>query len=90
MRGQDCLYVHDAIDVFAPNLAALRQMWRQEVRPALPGKTARTIEERARQAFVKVTDAVREAARIPQDRNLRPDGFRELCEAGLIEICEPG
>jgi hypothetical protein len=85
-RRQDLLYIHDTIDLFAPNLGVLGQMWSETVRPAMPDRTARKIKERAREVFAGVTDTIREAARIPQDRNLHPEEFRGLCEVGLTVI----
>lgn len=87
-RGQDMLYIHDTIDLFAPNLSELGQIWREEIRPALPEKTVRRIEEMSRQLFAEVTDVIRDAVRIPQDRNLQPEEFRAVCEVGLSEIFE--
>jgi hypothetical protein len=52
----------------------------------MPNKTAKRAETFARTTFEKVTDAIREAARIPQDRSLTPDALRSACEYGLGEI----
>jgi hypothetical protein len=36
--------------------------------------------------FAELTDTIREAARIPQDRRLQPEQIRAACEYGLREI----
>jgi hypothetical protein len=35
---------------------------------------------------MNVTDVIREAAGIPQDRRLSPDNIRRACQLGLSEI----
>jgi hypothetical protein len=49
-------------------------------------KTARKAETIAQELFAAVTDTVREAARIPQDRRLTPENVQRACEYGLGEI----
>jgi hypothetical protein len=85
-RAQDLLYIHDTIDLFAPNLSTLGQIWRERARPILPEKTVRKVEAISQATFSETTDVIRAAARIPQDRTLRPETFRALCEAGLTEL----
>jgi hypothetical protein len=56
-----------------------------DVRPACHEK-ARRSEAVARELFAEVTDTIREAARIPQDRQLAPENVQRACEYGLGEI----
>ena len=56
------------------------------VRPAMPSKTARRAEALARELFAEVTDTIREAVRIPQDRELAPENVQRACGYGLAEI----
>jgi hypothetical protein len=39
-----------------------------------------------RERFAVVTDVIREAARLPQDRTLRPEVVQAACVSGLDEI----
>lgn len=82
-RAQDALYVHDTLELFAPSLDALRAEWRGYVRPMLPTRTAGTVERHAREQYLAVTDVLRAAARIPQDRTLTPERLRAVCAYGL-------
>jgi hypothetical protein len=85
-RAQDVLYLHDTIDLFASHLPELGEIWQDSVRPVLAARTASSVERLARDRFREVTDVIRTAARIPQDRTLTPERLRALCEAGLQEI----
>lgn len=85
-QAQDALYVHDALDLFGRELPALRLLWRNTVRPSLPPKTAKTVERLQGNQFGEVTDVIRNAARIPQDRTLTPEMMRAACAYGLGEI----
>jgi hypothetical protein len=85
-QAQDILYIHDTLELFGGVLNELRALWVDQVRPSMPNKTAKRAETFARATFEKVTDAIREAARIPHDRSLTPDALRAACEYGLGEI----
>ena len=65
---------------------ALQATWRQDVRPTLSSKTAAKIELLARDQYGEVTDVLRAASRIPQDRTLVPERLQARCEYGLLEI----
>jgi hypothetical protein len=85
-RAQDLLYIHDTLELFGGSLDELRRLWREVVRPTMPARTAKRAESVAHDLFGRVTDTVREAARIPQDRRLAPEHVRHACEYGLGEI----
>lgn len=85
-RAQDLLYIHDTLELFGGALEALRAVWRDEVRPSMPARTARRAEARARDLFETVTDHIREAARIPGTRRLSAENLRAAGEYGLEEI----
>jgi len=51
-------------------------------------KTSRKAETVARELFAEVTDTIREAARIPQDRRLAPENVQRACAYGLGEILQ--
>ena len=85
-KAQDALYVHDTLELFGGELPTLRALWQEKVRPTLPGKTARTVERLQQEQFGAVTDVIRNAARIPQNRVLLPDRVQAACAYGLDEI----
>ena len=84
------LYVHDTLELFAAHLDDLREIWREVVRQSLPPRTATRVERLAREQFREVTDTVRAAARIPQDRILSPERVRAACAYGLEAIFGTG
>ena len=88
-RAHDVLYIHDTLELFGASLRELQRLWVEVVRPDLPAKTARRVESTARDLFAEVTDTIREAARIPQDRQLPPENAQRACEYGLGEILGP-
>jgi hypothetical protein len=83
---QDALYIHDTLELFGGDLPALRELWHEKVRPTLPPKTAKNVERLQREHFAVVTDVIRSATRIPQDRLLAPDRMQAACAYGLEEI----
>jgi hypothetical protein len=85
-KAQDVLYIHDTLELFGGSLGELRCLWADEVRPRMAAKTARRAEMIARELFAEVTDTIREAARIPQDRRLAPEDVQRACAYGLDEI----
>lgn len=85
-KAQDALYIHDTLELFGGELPTLRSLWQEEVRPTLPDNTASTVEVLQREQFGAVTDVIRNAVRIPQDRVLPPDRMQAACAYGLEEI----
>jgi hypothetical protein len=85
-RAQDVLYIHDTLELFGGALPELKALWDDEIRSALSSKAARRVVEISRESFSSVTDILREAARIPQDRNLSPERMRAVCEMSLAEV----
>lgn len=88
-KAQDVLYIHDTLELFGASLGELRRLWLDQIRPGIPARTARRAETVARELFAEVTDTIREAARIPQDRRLTPENVQRACEYGLGEILGP-
>lgn len=88
-KAQDVLYIHDTLELFGGSLDELRRLWIEEVRPRIAQPWAKRAEAIVRELFAEVTDTIREAARIPQDRRLAPDNVRQACEYGLLEILGP-
>ncbi len=54
-RPQDMLYIHDTLELFGHQLQALRATWREQLRPALPRRTALRVEQRAVEQFGVLT-----------------------------------
>jgi hypothetical protein len=85
-RAKDILYIHDTIETFGGNLAAIREQWQTNVRPALHAKATCVVERTAEEHFREVDDTTREAARIATGRNLTPEMVREVCAFGWQQI----
>ena len=85
-RAQDVLYIHDTLELFGHRLDVLRTEWRDRVQPMLAVKRTKNIDRCREAQFSAVTDVIREAARIPQDRTLSPERVRATCEYGLESI----
>ncbi len=88
-QAQDALYIHDTLELFGNELDTLRELWTGTLLPALPHKIGQSIPELAAKQFGAVDDVIRSAARIPADRNLRPDRMQQLCSHGLYTILGP-
>ena len=85
-RAQDALYIHDTLELFGREIALLRKIWRDELRPTLPGKTVKAVNRLRLEQFALITDVHRGAVRIPQDRTLTPSRLQAACAYGLEEI----
>jgi hypothetical protein len=85
-KAPDVLYLHDTLQLFGGSLAELRRLWREDVRPNMPKKWTRRAQSVAAEMFGEVTDTIRDAARIPQDRQLAPEDVQRTCAYGLNEI----
>jgi hypothetical protein len=88
-KAQDVLYIHDTFELFGGSLEALRAVWADAVRSAMPAKTAKRADKIARDLFAEVTDTIREASRIPQDRHPLPEDIRAACYLGLDAVLGP-
>jgi hypothetical protein len=85
-KAQDALYIHDTIELFGGALPTLNDLWSRSLAPALGPRTTKRVAEVTQETFSSVTEAVREAARIPQDRALTPERLQTLCQVGLKRI----
>jgi len=85
-QAQDALYIHDTLELFGHGLDTLREIWAGSLLPNLRPKVGRTVAEQARTQFGALDDVIRSAARIPSDRNLRPERMQQLCSYGLEMI----
>jgi hypothetical protein len=89
-KAQDVLYIHDTLELFGSSLGKLRTVWEDEVRTKMPDPTAKRAIAVAAELFENVTDVIREAARIPQDRRLQPENVRAATLYGLEEVFDLG
>jgi Na+-transporting NADH:ubiquinone oxidoreductase subunit NqrC len=87
-RAKDILYIHDTIETFAGNLAELRKLFADEIRPKLHEKKAREVSNAADALFRDVDDTIREAVQMVVNRKLTAESLIETCRAGLKAILE--
>lgn len=83
-QAQGVLYIHDTLELFP--VADLKAEWHDHVRPMLAPSTPTELDRIRTAKFGTVTDVIRAAARIPQDRLLRPDTMKATCAYGLERI----
>lgn len=85
-QAQDVLYIHDTLELFGGAIPTLSDLWMKALAPTLSAKTAKSVRQVADQIFASVTDVIREAVRIPQDRTISPERLRTFCELALSQI----
>ncbi len=74
------------MELFGSELELLKIEWTEKIRPTIASKTADTVERLQAEQFSAVSDVIRTAARIPQDRTLTPDRVQAVCSYGLEKI----
>ena len=84
-RAQDVLYIYDTIELFGALLDEFNAHWHARVAPAL-GDLAHEVRKLCTQTFADVNDMVRDAARIPADRNLSPEQIQATCRYAFEQI----
>lgn len=87
-QPQDLLYIHDTLELFAAELDSLGALWRDAVAPAMNPAWVRKVARLRDALFGTTNDRIRDAARIPQDRELDPERMRAMCLAALGETLE--
>jgi hypothetical protein len=85
-RAQDALYVHDTLELFGGQLAALRALWSSDLQPTMPTATITRLQRLRHDQYGAVSDVHRAAVRIPQDRTLAPELLQARCAYGLEEV----
>jgi Nucleotidyltransferase len=83
---QDLLYVFDTIQLFGHMLPQFKENWEKVIAPSLEAGAVKTIEQECSESLNSVTDAIRDAARIPQDRKLDPEEMRATCQYTFAQI----
>lgn len=84
-RAQDVLYIYDTIELFGALLDEFSAHWHARVAPAL-GELAEEVRKLCTQTFADVNDTVRDAARIPADRNLSPEQIQATCRYAFEHV----
>jgi hypothetical protein len=84
-RAQDILYIYDTIGLFGAQIEAFQKLWKEAIGPAL-GKSRDEVLKVNEATFSKVTDDVRSAALIPQDRKVTPDEVQSTCQFAFEKI----
>lgn len=84
-RAQDLLYIYDTIELFGPLLSEFNTEWANVVKPAL-GTLSNDVLKASEETFSSVTDLIRDAARIPQDRKLPPEQIQQTCQYAFDQI----
>jgi hypothetical protein len=85
-RAKDVLYIHDTIEMFSGSLEGLREVYTREIRNRLHRKSVNELKSAADAIFGRVSDTIREAARMATGRKLYEEAMIETCRAGLKEI----
>lgn len=87
-RAQDLLYIHDTLQAFGNLLPEFNVAWSSTVKPHLDrlGDHSKVAQAAAVAAFSRVDDTIRNAARIPQDRQLDPEEFLLTCQLAFEQI----
>ncbi len=75
------------LEAFAKLVQALDKAdWETAIAPSLGTDLARTVVQECTASFDTLTDAIRGAARIPQDRKVDPEELRATCRYALGQI----
>ncbi len=87
-KAQDLLYIHDTLELFARELDNLAALWRDDIRDALHDNWVQDLMRTTDAVFGTLNDPLRDAAKIPQDRELDPGRMQAMCFEALGEIFE--
>jgi hypothetical protein len=85
-RAKDILYLHDTLEVFGARLPELQELWRDIVAPQLQPRSAGSVSKASQVLFGELSDDIRRAAEISDERALSPGDIREACRYGFIQV----
>lgn len=85
-KAQDALYIHDTLDLFGRHLDELNAIWVEKIRTTLAPRTVKEVERLCVEQFADVTDIIRDATRMPQNRSISPERMRAAVEYGFAEV----
>ena len=86
-RAQDILYIFDTVGLFGGQIAEFQKLWKEVIGPSL-GKDRDEVIKLNEATFSRVTDDVRRAALIPQDRKLTAEEIQATCQLAFEQIFE--
>lgn len=86
IEAQDLLYIHDTFETFGARITDLHTEWVDKIRSGLHAKSVGLVERAADTLFGGMSDPIREASRIAQDRALSPEAIREVCSFGFKQV----
>lgn len=84
-RAQDVLYLFDTVELFGALLDEFNTHWHTRIAPAL-GSLADDVRRLSVQTFSEINDMVRDAARIPTDRNPSPEAIQATCKYAFEQM----
>jgi len=84
--AQDLLYIHDTLQLFGDQYTELNRIWKESIQPQLSEKSRAEVIKVAEETFLTVSDTIREAVLIPQDRKLLPEHLQKACQLALKEV----
>lgn len=82
-KSQDILYIHDTLELFAGRMEELGSLWPEHLQPTLHANDVRRMLQLIDSIFGTITDHIRDAAAIPQDRQLDPARMQAMCHVAL-------
>lgn len=77
-KAQDILYIYDTIELFGALLGEFNANWNACIAPTL-GHLSEKVKRVSAETFAGVNDMIRDAARIPADRELSPQEIQATC-----------
>lgn len=85
-QAQDVLYIYDTIELFGALLDEFHETWNRRISPELGKKLSNTVLTLSKSTFSSITDVIRDAALIPQDRKLSPEQIQRTCQLAFETI----
>jgi hypothetical protein len=66
----------------------MQKLWRRIVAPQLRDRNANTVSKASEVLFGNLSDDIRRAAEISEERALAPEAIREACQYGFTQVFE--
>jgi hypothetical protein len=85
-RAKDILYMHDTLEVFGASLVEMGTLWQNIVARKLHPRNTRTVSKAAEILFGGISDDIRRAAEISDERALSPEAVRATCHYGFTKV----
>ncbi len=85
-QAKDILYIYDTIELFGTLLDEFNETWHTLIKPELEDRLIDRVYDISTSSFACITDTIRTAARIPQDRKLLPEQIQQTCQFAFEQI----